>query len=62
MGKESLSNGPCHMTKMAATPISCTSRFEILFSITIMPMTLVLGVEFPNTMYRQTTHGPLRCL
>ena len=43
-GTNVCSNGPGHMTKMAATPIYGKNPLKILFSRTRRPMTLGLGM------------------
>ena len=43
--KKVCSNGPGHMTKMAAMPIYGKNPLKIFFSRTIRPMTLGLGMK-----------------
>ena len=43
-GTKVCSNGPDHMTKMAATPIYGKNPLKIFFSRTRRPMTLGLGM------------------
>ena len=44
-GNKVCSNGPGHMTKMAATPIYGKNPLKIFFSRTRIPMTLGLGMK-----------------
>ena len=45
VGRKVCSNGPGHMTKMAAMPIYSKNLKKIFFSGTKRPMTLELGVQ-----------------
>ena len=52
-GTKICSNGPCHVTKMAAMPIYGKNLKEIFFSGTKRPMTLRLGMQHRVLEYYQ---------
>ena len=52
-GKKDCSNGPCHMTSMAAMPIYGKNLKKILFSGTRRLMTLKVGMQHRVLKYYQ---------